>query len=79
LVSASILLGRRSILICYALALALYVTRFLSGADLFGIAALGLFLLAIGLGVFKLLVGTPWKPSIKVETQGRKTAPSMAD
>jgi len=59
LVSTSSLLGKRFILICYALALALYVTRFLSGADLFGIAAFGLFLLAVGLGVFKLLVRTP--------------------
>lgn len=79
MVSASILLGKRSILLCYVLALALYVTRFLSGADLFGIAAFGLFLLAVGLGVFKLLVRTPWKPGIKVETQERKTAASMAD
>jgi thiosulfate dehydrogenase [quinone] large subunit len=33
-----------------------------------------------GLDRFLLpLVGTPWKPGIKVETQERKTAPSMAD
>jgi len=34
----------------------------------------------LGLDRFLLpLVGTPWKPDIKVETQERKTAPSMAD